>query len=88
MATTRRAQQLQETRAAVASRHAAMAEGGRDRWTVDPAEALATRQRAAAAVNGPVGLARRLAKQWPDLGEDERAEVRAVLVLLDGIGPC
>jgi len=43
------------------------------------AEALATRRAAAAAVNGPAGLARRLAKRWPDADEAERAEVRAEL---------
>lgn len=76
MAITKRAEQERAAR----ELRAAKREGGQKRWADEkPADALAVRRKAAAAVNGPVGLARRLAKAWPDASDDERREVVAVL---------
>lgn len=79
MAITKAAAARRAEREATIARHQAKSEGARNRWEGDQAEALSTRQRAAAAVNGPAGLARRLAKQWPDLDDGQRPEVRAIL---------
>jgi hypothetical protein len=63
-----------ETRAVVTSA------GGRGRAAL-PAEQLSQINRAgAAAINSAAGLARRIVKRWPELTEDERAEVLDVLV--------
>lgn len=48
----------------------------------DPAELLATRRAAAAAINHPAALARRIVKAWPTLSRAERAEVRAILAAI------
>lgn len=48
----------------------------------DPAELLATRRAAAAAINNPAALARRIVKAWPGLSRTERAEVRAILAVI------
>jgi hypothetical protein len=40
----------------------------------DPVELLATRRAAAAAVNSPAALARRLVKAWPGLSNETQAE--------------
>lgn len=55
--------------------------GGRARQANgDPAELLATRRAAAAAVNSPAALARRLVRAWAaGLEEEERAEVLGIL---------
>lgn len=47
----------------------------------DPAELLAARRAAAAAVNSPAALARRIVKAWKSgkMTDDERAEVREIL---------
>lgn len=88
MAITKAALARQQEREAAVARREAQSEGARNRWSeTDPAEALAARQRAAAAVNSPAGLARRIAKRWPDLDNDERAEVRAILAEAGVTGP-
>jgi len=80
MAITKAAQRRIEAREAALARRAAQSEGGQTSWANrEPDDALAARRKAAAAVNGPAGLARRIAKPWPDLGEAEQAEVRAIL---------
>jgi hypothetical protein len=54
--------------------------GGRRRAEVLPADERANIARSgAAAVNSAAGLARRLARRWPELGRTERDEVRAIL---------
>jgi hypothetical protein len=45
----------------------------------DPDEMRRTRQAAAAAVNSPTALARRIVKAWPGLSRKERTEVREIL---------
>jgi hypothetical protein len=48
----------------------------------DPDELRQRRRAAAAAVNSPAALARRIVKAWPGLGRTERAEIRAILEAL------
>jgi len=85
MAITKRATAQRAARAAAIEAAAKRAErdhkGGVGRWEgADPDEALATRRRAAAEVNGPVGLARRLAKAWPNTPEHLRTAALRQLV--------
>ena len=81
MAITKRAQARREQREAAIAAQRAMADGGRNRWAaVDESAALAARRKAAAAVNGPAGLARRLAKRWLTASEEERREVLTTFV--------
>ena len=63
-----------------ATRRAVTSAGGRARAAkVAPAEQFAARGRGGSAANKPASLARRIAKQWPDLTRAERAEVREIL---------
>lgn len=63
-------------------RKAIAAKMGRASMAGDPEELRQRRQAAAAAVNSPAALARRIIKAWPGLGRAERAEVRAILAEL------
>lgn len=57
--------------------------GGRARMAAaDPDELRRTRQAAAAAVNSPAALARRIVKAWPELGRAEKSEVREILAAI------
>ncbi len=59
------------------------ADRARLRWSkADPAEAQATRSAAAAAQRSPLAHARAIVKAWPTLSRAERAEVRAVLAVI------
>lgn len=56
---------------------------GSARWVgVDPDEARAARQAAAAATNAPAALARRIVKAWPGLRKAERVEVLHILAAI------
>ena len=86
MAITRAALARKAQRDAAIAAQQRMVDGGRRRWADDdPDAAKAVRQKAAAAVNSPAGLARRLAKRWPEMGGAERDEVRGILAAV-GIG--
>lgn len=61
-------------------RRAVAAAGGHGRKEkADPATLTASGRAGAAAANAPATLARRIAKRWPDMTREERAEVRAIL---------
>jgi len=63
-----------ETRRAVASA------GGRARVdALTPEQATELGRAGAARANAPAALARRIARRWPELTREERAEVRAIL---------
>lgn len=54
--------------------------GGRARAELPAARLSRINSAGGKAINSPVGLAKRLVKKWPDLGDDERADVLDILV--------